>query len=411
MLGIGCAASAPEYARTLSDRAAACLTRSPQLYAPRSGGAAATTDNTKLRADFEGTLEPRARMRLRHDPALDLVAESLAEGFSDQYKNPSPALIQWLFWRTGSVATYTRHSGGWVRWGRGAQGHKSNSLEVWAAQAAEWVNDTPTGFLSYGLARISAGRMSAEMIVFGRTRLEIEPFAKTYAPGGPITLAFRTRIPHPETRLLIDLGDTVEEQPVPAREDGSFFVSRAAPAKPGRYFIEIQAPAQGTLLMVPIHVGVPEPPAPDDFIQHPPPAPPDAAGWPRWVTARYDAERARLGKPPLRIDPRLEALCAERSARAAGGRLEGADSSAFRARLAAAGFWAKGFDETVTTSDATDGVLMNLLRPSTRKRLLHTSDLAFGAAAAPRPATEKLPARVTLVEATALPLPAPDALK
>ena len=50
---------------------------------------------------FEAALEPQARARVRHDPALDLAAAAMAENFSDQGLPTSAALAQWVLWRSG----------------------------------------------------------------------------------------------------------------------------------------------------------------------------------------------------------------------------------------------------------------------------------------------------------------------
>jgi hypothetical protein len=156
-------------------------------------------------------------------------------------------------------------------------------------------------------------------------------------------------------------------------------------------------------MTLPIYVGVPEPSTPDAFLQSPPPGPADPAGWPAWLARTYDTERARLGKPPLHVDARLSALAADRSLVAsAERRLPPLDSDAFVAHLTSIGFSLPTFVETLTTTSGTDAVLLNLLRPSVRRRLLLGDQVLFGAAAAPRPAVENQPQSFSVVEETVI---------
>ncbi len=401
-----CGAPAPELSRGLSERTLARLAQARPVYAPAATGGAVTADTAALAAAFEGALEPQARVRIRHDPALDLVAAALAENFSDQGRHTSSPLAQWLLWRSGSVALYQTHSGGFVS--TRTRASAPASLARWTTQAAEYLNAAPGSMMSYGLSRFTAGRVTAETFVVGLAPFEVATFLKTYAPGGPLTLSLKPRVPIRELRFSMDTGDAVEEETLAPRPDGSFFLSRAVPSKPGRYFIEIQGPPpqRATMMTVPLYVGVPEPTTPDAFIQHPPPGPVDLAGWPAWLASTYDAERARFGKPPLQIDEQLTALATERSLIfSTDRRAEPTDSSAFSRRLTAFGFSPADFAERAITAEATDTVLLRLLRPSVRKRLVLEERVLFGAAAAPRAvkAVENRPPTFSLVEETVAP--------
>jgi hypothetical protein len=393
-LALRCGPAEPRLSHTLSDRTAAVLARGPQVYAPTAAAAAQGGETEALRVTFESMLDPAVRARLRHDPALDLVADAAAENFSDQGLRTSPALMQWMFWRSGSLALYLDHSGGYTGRSRRSQ------LEDWARTAAEHLNEAPGRFLAYGVARFTAGKITTEEMVVGESCFDAPPLPKAYAPGGPITLALAPRTPLREIRFLLDRGDAVDAQILPPRPDGSFFVSQAAPSKPGRYFIEIQGPGPNrrTLFTIPIYVGVPEPPAPDDFLRSPPPGPADLAGWPAWLAAVYGAERAKLGRSPLSPDPRLAILASERSARMAEGRRVAAiDAQA----LAAAGVSPGDLTEVAFTIQGTDAVLLDLLRPSTRERLVLSPSLRFAAGVTPRPVKENRAPSYMLVEETA----------
>jgi hypothetical protein len=143
----------------------------------------------------------------------------------------------------------------------------------------------------------------------------------------------------------------VEEQSLTPRPDGSFFFSGRAPARPGRWFVE--------------------------------------------------------------VDPRLSALAAERSMIASDGRrLPPPDADSFVARLRASGLPPAGFYETITTANATDAILLKLLRPSVRRRLVLPTRVLFGAAASPRPVKnkEKDPQTFSVVEETTIAEASPPAL-
>ena len=411
-LALRCGGAAPEPSHRLSERTSTLLASAPVVYAPGAVGQSATRDSEAIRATFEAALAPEARARLRHDPALDLVAAVAADSFTDQGRPPSRPLLQWMFWRAGSLALYHDWKGGFLR--RAGPSRRSaptmradlDQLEIWARSAAQHINETPTSTLEYGLARFTEGRVTSEAIVFGWSVFEVPSFSKTYAPGAPLTLALRPRRPLAEIRFLLDRGDAIEEQNLAPQPDGSFFVSQAVPTRPGRYFLEIQGPgpSRATLLTVPIYVGVPEPTAPDDFIQKPPAGPPDLAGWPAWLAATYDAERARLGRSPVVVDARLSAIAADQAALLAVEQQPFAVRGPARAAsLAMAGFRPPEVAETVLTAQATDSVLLHLLRPSVRQRMVLSERLELGAGAALRSPRENQPASYTLVQETMSP--------
>jgi hypothetical protein len=386
-----------DFVHAPTERAYAVLARAPAVYAAGTA-APASAESEALRASFEAELEPQARARLRHDPALDLVAAANAESFSDTGRPASFALLQWLCWRSGSVALYHDRRGGW-------SGRRRAGERTWGSTAAEFMNASPGSALSYGVARIAAGKIVAETIVFGWSAFDVQPFSKTYAPGAPFSLVLRPKKPHREVHFMMDRGDTIEDQTLAKQPDGSYFVSTTTPTTPGRYFVEIAGPppARATHLVVPIYVGVPEPTTPDDFIQNPPPGPVDLAGWPGWIASRYDGERARVGKPPVVLDARLTAMAADRSVVfAADRRPPPTDGGAFLALLAAASIPAAGFLETVSTLNGTDSLLLHLLWPSVRKQVTSSDRLALGASVAPRPRKENEPQSFTLVQDIAL---------
>jgi hypothetical protein len=360
------------------------LSRSPSVYSPAAGGAD-SAETAAMAATLEAALTPEVKARVRREPALDAAAAVLAENFSDHGARTSRALSQWILWRSGSVAQYRAHGGGWA--GRGG----GSTLAGWATRDAEQLNASPEIPLAYGIARFTEGQRVSEEAVIGHAPFEVTTFAKTYAPGGPLTLALRPRAPFEELLFLLDAGDKIEEQALAPQADGSFFVSQSVPTRPGRYFIEIVGPAprRATLLMVPIYVGVSEPTEPDEFLREPPPGPADPSGWSAWLRARIDAERAKLGKAPLLLDERLAAQAAERAAMVAARQpLPPNKASAYAAAAKDAGFATYTVTETRTTAAGTDALLLDLLRPWQRKRLIMTDRVLFGAAGVARSKAE-----------------------
>ncbi len=237
------------------------------------------------------------------------------------------------------------------------------SFEDWARRAADIANTSPGRALSYGLARFTEGKVRAEMIVFGWSALEAPTFPKTYAPGGPLSLALQPRTPLREIRFLLGRDDGVEEQTLQPRPDGSFFVSQVVPTTPGRYFIEVQGPP-------------PRRDAPDgadlrrraraDRAGRLQPAPArgprrhgGVAGVAR-VVLRRRAGQARLGRPPLETSAPLAALAADRSVLFAAERAAPAiDAPAFAARAAAGDIPLRDLSETVVVGHGTDAVLLS----------------------------------------------------
>lgn len=394
LASIAACSSAPRGpVRELPAEARALLVKAPEMYAmPDPGGMSA--ESSRLRAAFEDALAPEARSMLRHEPALDLVAAVVAETFGDEQQNPTRALTQWLFWKCGSTSlvSYTRTS-----WAFG-KGQVQEGLDDKAIGYAR--NTKPLLPTSYGVARFTQGTKTSQAVVFGRASLEVSSFQKTYAPGAPLTLRIRPLDASTDFVLSLDTGDGgVTSEPMVKHDDGSFFISRPVPSRPGRYFIEIRArgpqalaadplhPWMRTLLWAPIYVGVPEPVVPDEALRAVASSPADPLAWPAWIAGQYNAERARQGNPLLIFDPRLVDLARARSAELAAVDHEVPPDQKLGQKLAAAGIPTNGYYESHETVEvASDYVYMQMLRPSARKRLTLSKQLTLGIGIAARPA-------------------------
>ncbi|MEP7127028.1 MAG: hypothetical protein ABJE95_39210 [Byssovorax sp.] len=387
-----CTTSAGGPVRELPADAREILARAPDVYAPSPGSMSA--ESAHLRATFEGALAPEARSMIGHDPALDLVAAVIAQTFSDNQQLPTKALIQWLFWRCGATSLYSHTRPSWAFGGNQVQ----ERMDGYAIASAHTTRPLlPT---SYGVARFTQGTKTSQAIVFGRASLDVGTFQKRYAPGAPLVLHIRPLDASTEFVLFTDTGDGgVTREPMQKHDDGSFFISRSAPSRPGRYFLEIRArgprslaadpglPWERSLLWAPIYVGVPEPMVPDERLRVAAPTPADPLAWPAWIAGQYNAERGKLGNPPLTLDPRLTTMAQERSAALAAVDFEPPPDRQLAQKLTAAGFPVARHDESFAPVESpSDYVYMQMLRPSARKRLFLAERLLVGIGVAARAA-------------------------
>jgi hypothetical protein len=396
-----CGAGSP-WVRELPASSRASLANAPALYAPESTSVAQTDETRALRAVFEAAFPRELAGLLRNEPALDLVAAVAAEAYRDGYERPARSLMNWLFWRSGATSLYSHMSASHGR----TIIHRA-ALDAYAAESARKAAGRGATPMTYGVARFTLGRVTSQVIVYGRAPLHVLPFQKTYSPGAPLTLKVRP-MDHSTGFVFYAETDTREvvEEALERREDGSYFVSRAVPTRPGRYFIEVRArqpkntvargerPWRRPLLLVPIYVGVPEPQVPDDFITHPPPVPDNPSMWAAWIAGRYNAERQRAGKPPLEVDLKLTLMAEERSRYAAVHDDEAPPTPELAARLSER----RHLESTATFDSVSDHVHLRLLEPSTRRTIVLTDRASIGIGVAPGIPDERGRVRYTAVE-------------
>ena len=367
---------------------AALLAGAPGVYGPDAAKIAVTPSDARVRATFEGALAAAARPSLRHEPALDLVARVIADLESGEQQPPSQALVAWLFWRAGAVSLPARFEA------MIAPGVDDLDLQTTDYAGRLQASVYPE---SFGIARSSRGR-ATQVIVFGRHPLDVEPLAKTYAPGAPMALKVRPLDGFTELALAADdeSGGVAGERFV-AGADGAFTITRAVPSKPGRYFLEItgldprtaaqmpENPWRRTLFWAPVYVGVPEASAPDDFVRAPAPSPADTNAWSAKILEGYNEARARAGKKPIAADGRLTALASERSGVVARAGREPPPDVVLADKLAASGYPPHEYDEHAAVVDSvSDYVHLRLLVPSVRRRLLSAEALVVGLGLTPR---------------------------
>jgi hypothetical protein len=341
---------------------------------------------------FEGAFSPAARASVVHDPALDRVAAVYAETVSDDRRDMVGPVVTWLTWRAGSTSMFFAAQGRWA-WGVGAVAILDQELTRIARQLG---GDAPR---AYGVARFTGGSMAWQAVVFGRRpHAEVRLLRKAYAAGEPMAVRIAPRPEHTGLVLLLSReGEAVAEHPMTAEPDGTFSVAPPAPSHPGRYFLEIVGtPASGawrTLLWAPVFVGVPEPTAPDGVLRAPRPNPGSMDAWPAWLLAEYNAERARLGLHPLRLDNDLCAAAQQRATERArhnsareeiAGREAGQPAAGrHRGPLGWSG-WRGHFVWSGAFEALSDVVAMQMMRPVARVGLLDPGARRLGVGIAPR---------------------------
>lgn len=384
----GCGAPRTGPVRDVTAKAAELLARAPDRYGPDAAMIPESPADARVRATFEGAIPAAARGAIKHEPALDLVARVAADMLSAEKQPPAHALVEWLFWRAGATSRYARMET------MVAEG--VDDLDLQTADAAGRLQ-APVYPESFGLARSSRGR-AAQVIVFGRRPIEIDPLPKTYAPGAPVTIKARALDAFSELVLLSDEeGGGVASAPFTAAAGGVFTVTTKAPGKPGRYFLEItgldartasstpENPWRRTLFHAPIFVGVPEAKAPDDFVASPPPPVFDATSWSGKIVDAYNAARGKAGKPFMVTDGRLSALAVERGGVVARAQREPPPDVVLADKLAATGFPPHDYDAVEARIDAPkDYVAQRLLLPSVRRRVMSAEALVIGLGLAPR---------------------------
>jgi hypothetical protein len=370
-----CAAPKVGPAHALSPKAGALLANAPASYAPEAGKIPSSPEQQRIRAAFENAVPPPARATLQHEPALDLVATTVAEMIAGEQQAPSHALVQWLFWRCGAASRYARIEA------LTAQG--VDDLDLQSADLAGKIQASVYPE-AYGLARVSHGSSGAQVLVIGRRPLQIDPLPKAYAPGAEVTLKVKPLDAFGELMLHADDGEGgVARERLTAAADGTFSITRKAPSKPGRYFIEVtgldprtlaampENPWRRSLFWVPIYVGVPEPTVPDDFMRAPSPNPADLTTWGTKIVEGYNEARVKQGKKPAATDGRLTALVQERSGLVSRAGREPPPEVVLADKLAASGYPPHDYDEFTGRLDSiSDYLRLRLLEPAARQRLL-----------------------------------------
>lgn len=308
-------------ARELPDDVGSVLARARDMYGADKAAMAYAAEHAALIKHFEEGLPDEVRKLVKHEPALDLVAEVLSAVYVRTEQEPAPSLERWLFWRCGSVSV----PGAFNVFAFGGEGDALPHFESHLKEVASRL-PTRSGPLSYGIVRASWGHVTAQGIMIGRRPVEVAALKKSYAPGQTLEIAATPTGGHTNLTLYVDAGGgDVTVVPMTAGADGTFFAKAPLPQKPGRYFVEVLGvepkshavdpdhPFRNMLMLAPVYVGVAEPKTPDEFIRRPAPNPPDPATWKQRIVTAYNVERARYGRPPLALDPRVDGIAQRKS--------------------------------------------------------------------------------------------------
>lgn len=389
-------------AHDVSPKAAPILARAPTVYGPDAAQSAAADAQARVRTTFEGALLPAAKATLGHEAALDIVASVVAEMVSTEQQAPSQALVEWLCWRAGATSRFAR-----------VVVMTTAGVDDLDLQTADYAGKVQASVYpeSFGLARSQSGR-PAQAIVFSRRPLAVDPLPKSYAPGAPITVKVKPLEAFSELVLLADdENGGVAETRMTAAADGTYSVTRPAPGKPGRYFLQItgldprtlqampENPWRRSLFWVPVYVGVPEPTTPDQALRTPSPNPADATAWSTRILDLYDEARTKAGKAALQRDGRLATLAQDRSGVVSRSGREPPPDVVLADKLAASGFPPHDYDENHARVDSvSDYVFLRLLQPAVRRRIVGAEALIAGVGLTPNTPNAKGEVDYTAVE-------------
>jgi hypothetical protein len=404
-----CAAPRVGPARSVFEKTGALLASAPPVYGPDAGKVPVVAEQARIRTAFENALLPAAKATLSHEPALSTVAAVIVDMVAGEQQAPSQALVEWVAWRAGAVSRASR-----------VEVMTTGGMDDLDLQTADFAGKIQASVYpeAFGIARSARGR-PAQVIVFARHPLAVEPMPKAYAPGAPITLKVKPLDAFSELVLSADdeTGGVTDEK-LAAGADGSFSVTHAAPSKPGRYFLEVtgldprtlqampENPWRRSLLWVPVYVGVPEPAAPDDFIRAPSASPADITTWGARIVDGYNEARGKAGKKPLATDGRVTGLARERSDLVSRAGREPVPDVVLADKLAASGYPPHDYDDVTARIDSvTDYVGLRLLQPTARRRLLAAESLVVGVGLTPNPPNAKGEIDYTLVEDDVDPVP------
>jgi hypothetical protein len=376
--------------REITSQAATLIASAPKVIGPSASQIPKTQADEQVRATFEGALPAAAKRTLKHEPALDLVARVAADMASGEKQPPSAAITEWLFWRAGATSRFARLD---VMIAEGGDDLDFQLADhAGRAQASVYPE-------AYGVARSTRGR-PAQVIVYGRRLVELDPMPKSYEPGAPIKITARPLDAFTDVMLMSDdpSGSVVAQRLAPTA-GGAYTITTKAPTQPGRYFLELtgldprslastpENPWRRTLFLAPVYVGVPEACAPDAFMIAPGPQVSDATSWAGKIVDGYNEARRGAGKPPIASDGRLITLAQERMKIVARAGREPAPDVVLADKLAASGYPPHDYDAAEAELDSPkDYVGLRLLIPSVRRRVLGAEPFLVAVAIAPKAA-------------------------
>ena len=325
-----------------------------------------------------------------HEPSLDLVAAVVGKTYAQEEEMPAEALLQWLYWKCG--ATSLPGPVNVLVAPEGAEAYFQDQLQRIAAAVA-----SVDSSISFGVSRTSIGGYVAQSVAIGFRPGDVSPIPKSHAPGSVVPVRITPRKAYANLMLYVDQGGpNVLEAPMKQAPDGSFSGEVTLPAAPGRYFAEVvgvDLPPDGdvekgwrvSMLWVPLHAGVAEPAAPDDFIRRPQKNHPDRARWPVQIMNAYNDARSKLGRPPLHFEAAATDLAQARSDDLATMSTTPPPEQGLYGKLANAGLPPRNLFGYVDQIEyVSEYVTLRLLRPAARYAIFNPSMTTLALGISPR---------------------------
>ena len=138
-------------------------------------------------------------------------------------------------------------------------------------------------------------------------------------------------------------------------------------------------------LWLPLHAGVAEPAAPDDFIRRPKKNDPDRTRWPVQIMNAYNDARSRLGRPPLHFEAEANDLAQARSDEIAGLSATPPPELGMYGKFASLGMPVRslvGYTDQIEY--VSEYVTLRLLRPAARYAIFNPSMTTLALGISPR---------------------------
>jgi hypothetical protein len=311
LAAVSVAGCAPVHVRTdLSVEAARIASRTAaDAYGGPEVDAGWNDDVRQLAAFLLQSMAPEVRALVRHEPALDGVAEAIATMWLDGAERPAYHLSQWLVSNAGSAARFAS-----VLPGRAIMVGKGSCADrAWFAEAVERYGQgikTEKEPLVFGVSRFDRTKHCAYAVVTAFRPIRLDPIAKVLPAGGIFRVKGSATTGATGLKLCL-AGSGVGNSCATVRvgPDDRFEAELTAPDAPGTFVLEISTSGavaegwrRGRLVALPFRVGAPEPGLYGAVLDGWK-APEDEADWPAFVADAVDAERARLSLPPLRRLP------------------------------------------------------------------------------------------------------------
>ncbi len=258
-------------------------------------------------------------MRIRHDPALDLVSHRFAYLGASESRLPPDGYAQWGLWRYGRSGQYYCVSYRSSK-GRSLSTRLDQHLALRAEKLTDLLQKHPDGHFSFGVARVNYQLSRyAQAVLVVQNKLQLDPLAKYPQPGQPFTVSGRFLVRSDRYNAYFEGDDgAINKQRIHPDQDGRFSITLTAPTKPGHYPVGIwyREPVTGAeetpvsdarnwtrpALWLPIFIGIRELQKPTVAILRPRANPADPQEWIQRLLDSTNAVRQAKGLKPLTYD-------------------------------------------------------------------------------------------------------------